>query len=454
MLVQFAFFAFGLFAVMSLVIDMGYVTLTRVQMQNAADSASVEGVRLRNVTGDGFLDDCTRRMAARNVVRLMFDDDLNPANGDPWAFGAGPLVQFEPGDGSPDPNGLNAMQFMSVPDPRVYKPELQLNQAENFEHGDMVSGTFTYTAQSIEDPDYHRHGGSGAPEFVRNPLVPSYVGNPGCQPPPVPPEEPPGPLGDNDSGFLVRLRRTRDADNEGSLDKAADVSSAGKTIPLLWGLGSTVEGGDPENGYSVRHHGFTVRGTAIANTRPAMRAGLPTSDLKGVTPYSLVSGFYKLLDPLTPHDATIDPNGTICADLHADCSGQPEVGRFVADPKTISTVGSSRPPVSPAPACDTLPQVEGHRALIGYVPVDQLIEPSMTTHRVIGFAWITMAWPACPADPTHVQVFPRSVQVVALNTAAILSQGLPAGIPSDEVPFLLEANRTLPGALLAPTLVR
>jgi len=439
---------------------MGYVTLTRVQMQNAADSASVEGVRLRNSSDDGFLADCTRRIAARNVVRLTFDDDLNPDNGDPWAFGAGPLVQFEPGEGSPDPNGFNAMQFMTVPDPRVYKPNLELNGPQtssggNLVYGDLVSGTFTYTLGSAESSAYQRVDGdftadpAPAPEGTYT-KCPANLPIAGLPDPPTS-----GPIiGPANQAFLVRLRRTRDADTDGTYDKTADVSSAGKTLSLLWGLGSTVETGDPGNGYSVRHHGFTVRGTSIAKARPAMRAGLPTSDLKGVTPYSLVSGFYKLLDPLTPHDATVDPTGTICADLHADCSGEPEVGRFVADPKTISTVGSSRPPVSPAPACDTFPQVEGNSAVVGYVPVDQLIEPSLTTHRVIGFAWITMYWPDCANDPTHVKVFPRSVQVVALNTTAILHEGLPGGIPTDEIPFLLEANRTLPGVLLTPVLAR
>src|SRR5262245_492546 len=119
---------------MSLAIDIGLVRLTQAEMQTAADAAALEGLRYRDVgvidavTGDGVIDpfaaDCLRRAAAHRIVRAVFDDDLDPSAEDPaYAFGAGPIIDLTDGATT-----LHAHQTMSVPTPRVYEPNLQLNQ--------------------------------------------------------------------------------------------------------------------------------------------------------------------------------------------------------------------------------------------------------------------------------------------------------------------------------------
>jgi len=126
-LVFFAMILFGLMALAALVIDIGFARLTQRQMQVAADSAAVEGLR-----GDGVLDDAERREAARDFAHWHFDDDLDasgtyPADDDgafdggSGQFGAGPMVQFSGAAGDPS---LAASQLMEVdPANPVYKPE-------------------------------------------------------------------------------------------------------------------------------------------------------------------------------------------------------------------------------------------------------------------------------------------------------------------------------------------
>ena len=80
MLVQVAFFVFALCGLLSLVIDVGFTRLTQVQLQTAADSAAMEGLRSRDVTVrnaagaqviDPYASDCLRRAAAdRKSTRL------------------------------------------------------------------------------------------------------------------------------------------------------------------------------------------------------------------------------------------------------------------------------------------------------------------------------------------------------------------------------------------------
>ena len=68
MLVQVALIAFALSGLLALAVDIGFARLTQNQMQNAADSAALEGLRKRDavrnpVNGNpvAFASDCTRR---------------------------------------------------------------------------------------------------------------------------------------------------------------------------------------------------------------------------------------------------------------------------------------------------------------------------------------------------------------------------------------------------------
>src|SRR5207237_332938 len=145
-----------------------YARLTQVQMQNAADTAALEGLRRDPSTGQ------PGRAAARDLVARVFDDDLDPTNGDPdRQFGAGPIVNLTAGVGD-----LHGLQTLSVPDTHVYKPDLQFNE-ENLPHGDMVRGTFVYSGDPAPSEDA---------AYSRNDFTPSDTG----------------------SAFLVRMRRSNE----------------------------------------------------------------------------------------------------------------------------------------------------------------------------------------------------------------------------------------------------
>ncbi len=66
-LVLFVMLLFGIFAMVALVIDIGFARLAQRQMQTAADSAALEG--LRYVDSDG-------RQRAGDMAAWTFDDDL------------------------------------------------------------------------------------------------------------------------------------------------------------------------------------------------------------------------------------------------------------------------------------------------------------------------------------------------------------------------------------------
>ena len=119
---------FGIMALAALVIDIGFARLAQRQLQTAAESGAVEGLR-----GDGVVPYADRRNSARDFVNWHFDDDLDatatyPADDDGafdiggGQFGAGPVVLFSGGAGDPS---LPASQLMEVdPSDPVYKPEL------------------------------------------------------------------------------------------------------------------------------------------------------------------------------------------------------------------------------------------------------------------------------------------------------------------------------------------
>jgi hypothetical protein len=462
-LAQFALIAFAIFGVLSLVVDIGYTRLTQVQMQVAADTASLEGLRLRNSNlSDGFAADCQRRIAARDLVRRAFADDVDPATGETRVrSGAGPVIGFhEEGVGD-----LNARQTFTH-EFAMYKPNLQLNQTTpfgaNLDYGDMVSGSFEYQIGSREDASYARLDG----DFVRNPAVPApdtgYTGCPDTVPldgfgNPTWPEPPTsGPIeGTTDLAFLVRLRRTNNFED---LDEVEGVSSGAPTIPLLFGRGTTTKARQDDVAYSPRHHGVTVRATGIANARPALRVGLPAAGRNGATPFAVDRDYYLSFnngDPSGPPPVTgsIDPATGQISD-----SGGFVVGRLVgdADRWAIATVGSALPPPSMSAVCDPTKTPE-ENAISGFGPVYTSVGPTATL-RIIGFARIEMVWPDCAASSTAVQFF-RHAQIVAVaNATAVLAGGLPIDLPPADIPELTLANRNLAapaaGGLLAAALAR
>jgi Putative Flp pilus-assembly TadE/G-like len=463
MLAQFALIAFAIFGVLSLVVDIGYVRLTQVEMQTAADTAALEGLRLRNSNlSDGFAADCQRRIAARDIVRRTFADEVDSATGETRVrSGAGPIIGFHE-DGVGD---LNARQTFTH-EFALYKPNLELNQTTpsgaNLEYGDMVSGSFVYQTGSREDASYTRLDG----DFIRNPIVPApdtgYTGCPDTVPldafgNPTWPEPPSsGPIeGTTDLAFLVRLRRTN---NFEGMDDVGGVSSGASTIPLLFGRGTTTKARQDDVAYSPRHHGVTVRAAGIANARPALRVGLPAAGRNGVVPFAVDRAFYTTFnngDPSGPPPVTgsIDPATGQISD-----GGGMIVGQLVsdADRLSIATVGSVLPPPSMSVVCDPTKTPE-ENAIAGFGPVYTPVGPSAAL-RVIGFGRVEMVWPNCAASSTAVQFF-RHAQIVAVaNATAVLPGGLPVGLPPTDIPELMLANRSLAapatGGLLAAALAR
>ena len=482
MLVQIALIVFALCGLLSLVVDIGYARLTQGQMQNAADAAALEGLRKRDVgvrnsvTGqtvnDPFASDCLRRAAANRIVRWTFDDDFEPAEGDPdYQFGAGPVIDLTEGVTS-----VHALQTISVPDPHVYKPDPQLNQ-QNQVYGDMVSGRFCYTADPVpsEGGTYELQDivctepqrGSGS--YARNDFNPNLT-SPG--PPPGLGECPaadeaapdPWPLPGSgslssvdDNAFLVRLRRSNDfQDLAGQVE--SNVGSSGPSLPLTFGKGTTIHGDDPTSDYSVRRDGLTVRATAIATTRPAMRVGLPQSNpvQPGATPFALVDTCVQaptgapvtLTVTINPANGVITRTGTGTA----TCAIGAVVGRFVANRTAISGVGNTLPLMPATIACTAATSLTGQ-----YGPVSSLMASGVS--RIIGFARVDFTRvAACPPPGTaFTATITRGASLVAAaNAGASVTGPLPlpiAATPAD-VRELLDKNRVRNGGVnYGPVLV-
>jgi len=422
-IVVFAMLLSGLLALGGLVLDMGLVILTQGQMQVGVDPAALEGLRLRDavdVNGQP-LGDAGRRQAASTVASLVYDDDLNPAAAptQPLQLGAGPELELS--DGITD---LNASQLVTLPAQRTYVPVLQPN-LENLVHGDMVAGTFTPPGPAVPAVE--------TDAYARNDFTPSdQAGSPTA------------------NAFLVRLRRTNDFSG---LDNDAGVSSSSTALPLLLGHGSMVtvsDGGNPNN-YSVRRHGFTVRATALADARPALRVGLPQAatatapPLEGATPFALDQAFWATLEVDNPVLAAVDAAGTISSGAMAVAgrfTPPPPIPPALPDPTVLTIVGQLVVPAAPALDVEAT----------GYVPIYRIVtEGGLPVERVIGFGHVTVA-----GAPPGIRLTKLPTFVAPGNASRHLVQVSP--LPDAAIwPVLFAENTALaaaPGTVLAPALVR
>jgi hypothetical protein len=346
-LVQVVLLLFGIMALAALVVDLGIATLARVAMQGAADAAALEGLRWRDA-----LSDEERRERASGFVALAFDNDLDPS-ADSRGTGAGPVLRVEGGVGDGDALGTLAMG-----EPAGYRPRLQLN-LDNATAGDLVAGAWDPMATHGEAPDYTRadFDPAGAPD-----------------------------------AFLVRLRRTR---NASGLDDQPAVASTGPTLPFLFGRAGPMRGGDPGAGYSPRHHGLTVRGTAIASARCALAVGAarvdpdPALAVDGVTSFALSLVLWNAL----PATVTVEPDGTM--------TGGPGPGTF----------GDARQVGRPIVAAGGVPPGS---VLRGYVPI---YEP--LTGRVVGFGTGWMEG----TPPGSVQLGKSPSRIAPRNASAVVVGG-------------------------------
>src|SRR5258708_7115417 len=174
MLIQFTLLVFGFIGIAALVIDMGYVSLSRLQMQAAADAAALEGV------GQG-------RPAAHDMAAAVF---------------AGPRSEIVLSGGVTE---IHANQLLSISDEPadVYRPDLKTNSG-NATEGDMVSGAYVYppAASSCDASVPFSHECS---DYTRNDFTPDPAG----------------------SALLVRLRRGNETAIAGG--------SARQPLPVLFG---------------------------------------------------------------------------------------------------------------------------------------------------------------------------------------------------------------------------
>jgi hypothetical protein len=416
-LVVFVMLFFALMALGALVIDLGMARVTQQQMQSAANSAALEGLRGRDRTYSGGEDpDEERRKDARQIVWAIFDDDLDdyeqsPVVDDPRNFGAGPRINFSGGVALS--SEFQASELLDPADPPVYDPQLRLNM-NDLPDGDMVAGDFVENAPP--DP---------RPSYARNDFDAST----------------------GDDAFLVRLRRTDETFDDG-------VGEAGGNIPYLFGRGSLLN-------LDLRGRGIAVRATAIAHARRALAVGRRTPDaattVAGSLPFFLdaaqMSSFVSGTE-LTVTSSTIEANGNMVGSLYdptsADGLGQAwSLGDIAPAPTAGITASDIR-----AGAAQRTP---GDPALrFGYLPVVGVIAGSPDQH-VIGFVAIQFT-----LDPMSSSLaYTRLTDFVGPdNTSPVLAHPLPAAflgpMPAANVDDLLGAQSMIPPdlRLLAPALVR
>ena len=459
MIIQLTLFIFMLFGIAALTIDMGLVRLTQMQMQNAADTAALEGLRQR----DAMLPpapvecpmddpDCLRRLAASNMAAWTFDNDFNTGQpedpetvgqktslsaGTNW-LGAGSQFAFDNGSNYiPD---LNASQRINLEQSGVYKPLLQRNVTTNDRSGDLVSGAFNMATPGfgmdtdcpvspsasnnyLEDCKYRRSDFNAA-----DPTTSA-----------------------NAPSFLVRLRRTNDfqgLDNQTGPNQSG-VSSSGAALPFLFGRGTTIQSASAT--YEPRLHGITVRATGIANVQPALRVGFanPALSIPGVvTTFALTASYWAGLgdngsDVLTP---TLLLDGTGALEANSNCLANPGV---VTDPTQPASVAGAEI-ISGPPG--TAPNIG-----FGYVPLSAVISG---VNRVIGFGYVNVALSGtgvCPAPAgTSFTITRVSPYVAPVNATRLAAGGFP--VQGADLASVLAANKSLAdpsaGGLMVPALAR
>lgn len=393
-LLLFALIVFALLGLAALVIDLGLARVSQRQMQAAADTAALEGLRFRDelppevdpMTAPDR--DVARREAARRAVFLMFEDTGGRA------YGAAPDI--------PLVAGVNPLQATidrgNFPAPRrFYKPDLQLNEGDEG-HGDMVAGTF--------------HANGTNPNF--DPGQPYRRADFAPQP--------------NGDAFLARLRLTNDRDG---LDDHPGTSSRGPTVPYLFGRATLLA-------QQTRDAGITVRATAIADARPVLSAGLPLTvpglaePVPGVAPYGLSLASWNAWR----QDETNRTATTLTLTVQGGDITGPVTGRFTDPPIDLVTVGAA------------FPAAAGRRDVLAHERYVRIYAPVAGQDRVAGFLHLRVA---AQSDTTlTVDIL---LDVAARNATGALAGPLPPVGTDADVNALFALNASILDPLRAPALV-
>ncbi len=423
--IQFAMLAFGFFALAAVVIDVRLASLAQQQMQVAADFAALEGLYER-----GFYPAGDPRVAARETVRRVFDDDLRPANGDPMKYGAGPLLALTGGQ-----PGSNGSALVTVTAPGVYDPVLELNTA-NARSGDIVLGRYVSSDTAhFEAADYSRT------DFVPTPALSS-------------------------TAVLVRLRRTADATG---LDRVPGVSSSGPPLPFLFGLASTMHA-EPGSSYNPRTDGLSVSATSIAATRRALEIAGPGPNygyttLQTFVLFSAGSGVpagqpfprppgqpYPAGSPLfvdfwdttpagTPTDVIVRPDGYL-----ERIVGGVGSGRAVGYVSRI--LGTQDSPVTRVGQIADIIAYPFFFPGETFVPIARSVSGNM---KAIGFGWVGVEDISAGAGPPRARIY-RGVGGLRIGGPNAVSVPALAALAAD--PALVVAHAGFPDAITAPVLVR
>lgn len=485
-LVVFGFFVFTCMAIAAIAIDVGFARLTQHEMQTTADSAALEGLRYRDFLPAAWRPngttapnlppalvsecgpqpsttfdptnsqwqtwcDCARRYAASTTVSLTFDDDLNPADGDPLQLGAGPVAAVTDTIGDP---GMDAGGIVTLPTtgPPVYKPNLQSNFT-NAINGDLVAGQygnnslFSSTLPVDEDVNYNRR------DFV--------------------PDSPLGTVAE--TGFLARLRRSYE-----DFDGEAGVASNGPNLPFLFGRGSMMARSSANANDLTASSGMTVRATGIAvagsvtipvpgSTPLAIQVGNvlvagpvdPVNGIMGVAPFGLTATYWSsLVNPANPAPGTDTPTVNPATGEITSMLAPPGGGTTNPNTTEAGIVGVNQSIVEAIGQVYTGAGTDGPMsqspALYAYVPIYDTI--GITPRSIVGLAYIkwsyttgtlslTVPWNTAQAKPTNL--------IASENATASLVAQLPSTITSAAnaqtlIQQIFTENQSLSGSLLAP----
>lgn len=339
-LLLFALLVLALMGIAALTVDIGYAVLAQSQMQNAVDTAAIEGARLRDYNVESWYSNRSRRSRVEEMVRQTFDDDLNPiseieyfyepnlnlpgdSDQDRLGFAMGPRIALVGGDPQNNIGALIEEQGL----PYLDDPIIQPNQP-NFPYGDMLSGTFDPLASAAENPDtYERADFLPADPNSYDPIA-----------------------GNNDLyeslGFLVRLRRTK---GDNALESLNGYSSRGETIPFLFALGTGIHQ-TPGAEYNPRTDGLTVRATAVAAAAPAFSIGYPPCREAAIYPDASVAGtrmvghYGVMLSQQFWEAITEEPGHTLWTNYCYQAKLDPNTGKLTLQQVSGCIFGSTPPP--------------------------------------------------------------------------------------------------------------
>jgi hypothetical protein len=315
-LVFVALFVWVAMGIAALVIDQGAARLTQRQLHAAADGVALEAMRERDhardpLEEDDYFRDRRRRLRANRVAAWHFTNFLvTGLSEDPGTFrGGGAYIDMNAGLGDMDASA--ELQAAGRGVPRL-SPNYSFQDGDatplNHRWGDVVSGRF-HGHQT--GPGDDGGGPAGVMGVGGNPIVledEKYVRSDFSA---AEPED--APYADS---MVVRLRRTHvrahpsTSDNLDApgYDRQGNVSTAGDTLPYLFGRGTTMVGMARDSGlYDPRRTGQRIRATSIASSRPAVRVGPPQPQHDSDP--SLIDGYNIGTAPFVLHDVLWHFNG-------------------------------------------------------------------------------------------------------------------------------------------------